>query len=338
MPKKFRKNDICFNCHEKIADDNYCPNCGQVNSHKQIHIKQILKELLGDVFTFDSKFFKSIVPLLGKPGHLTNEYISGKRVKYILPLRLYVFTTFLFFFVLSLSGTFSPYSLEVEEKLKVTDDSLKQYLNHYKTDVPNNVLDRMILEMGLKYRIEKNPKATISNEFQDSLKTHLLESNPALLDSVSAYYARQLDGVFYWYKKKSDNKKVTSEMDSLDMEALLDHYKFSHSSKLRFRSWLDTNYRYKKVTWKQRRTNITIAGDTSGNKTTNFTISADSSDSGVFREIGKKAGNIFSQGEKGLRIFLSEAVRQIPKIMFFFAPGIRLTFKAIFPSPKNILL
>ncbi|MCH7677577.1 DUF3667 domain-containing protein, partial [candidate division KSB1 bacterium] len=39
---------------------------------------------LGDYFTFDSRFFRSFIPLLRKPGHLTNEYNSGRRVSYIL--------------------------------------------------------------------------------------------------------------------------------------------------------------------------------------------------------------------------------------------------------------
>ena len=38
-----------------------------------------------------------------KPGHLTKEYLSGKRVRYIFPFRLYLFTTFLFFFIITVN-------------------------------------------------------------------------------------------------------------------------------------------------------------------------------------------------------------------------------------------
>lgn len=54
-------------------------------------------DFLGHYFTFDSKFFHSIVPLVIKPGFLSREYAKGRRVSYILPLRLYIFTTFIFF-------------------------------------------------------------------------------------------------------------------------------------------------------------------------------------------------------------------------------------------------
>ncbi len=92
-----KKTTNCLNCGEKLNDSNYCPKCGQRNTDKQISIKEFLHDFLKDYFTFDSKFFRSIFPFLFKPGLLTNEYIKGRRVNYILPLRLYLFTTFIFF-------------------------------------------------------------------------------------------------------------------------------------------------------------------------------------------------------------------------------------------------
>ncbi|MCB9258193.1 MAG: DUF3667 domain-containing protein [Ignavibacteriales bacterium] len=100
---KLNKSKHCLNCHQEINYSTYCPYCGQLNTDKKITLKQIVKDFLGDYFTFDSKFFRSITPLLFKPGHLTKEYIDGKRVNYILPLRLYIFTTFLFFFIVTLN-------------------------------------------------------------------------------------------------------------------------------------------------------------------------------------------------------------------------------------------
>ncbi|MBK8944344.1 MAG: DUF3667 domain-containing protein [Ignavibacteriae bacterium] len=72
-----------------------------MNTDKKLTFKQLTNDFLGDYFTFDSKFFRSLIPLIIKPGHLTREYLNGKRVSYILPLRLYIFTTFVFFFLVS---------------------------------------------------------------------------------------------------------------------------------------------------------------------------------------------------------------------------------------------
>ena len=60
------------------------------------------KHFLNDYFTFDSKIFRSIRPLFSKPGFLTLEYLSGRRVRYIPPLRLFIFSSIIFFLLLSL--------------------------------------------------------------------------------------------------------------------------------------------------------------------------------------------------------------------------------------------
>lgn len=53
----------------------------------------MVTHVVGDFFHFDSKFFRSILPLFIKPGFLTKQYIEGKRVSYIHPLRLFFFVT-----------------------------------------------------------------------------------------------------------------------------------------------------------------------------------------------------------------------------------------------------
>ncbi len=44
-------------------------------------------------------------PLLINPGWLTKEYIIGRRVRYISPLRMYIFISLIFFLVLSWGGS-----------------------------------------------------------------------------------------------------------------------------------------------------------------------------------------------------------------------------------------
>ncbi|MFO7891073.1 MAG: DUF3667 domain-containing protein [bacterium] len=99
-----KKSTHCLNCEKRIGDSNYCHHCGQRNTDKRIPIKDFFHDFLKDYFTFDSKFFRSLFPLLCKPGYLTNEYTSGRRVNFIFPLRLYLFTTFLFFFVVAVQS------------------------------------------------------------------------------------------------------------------------------------------------------------------------------------------------------------------------------------------
>ena len=90
----------CLNCGFSLKEEyTYCPSCGQKDTSKVASVRGLIVDFLGDYFTFDSKIFKSLKPLLLNPGVLTLEYLEGKRVSYIPPLRLYIFIS-IFFFVL----------------------------------------------------------------------------------------------------------------------------------------------------------------------------------------------------------------------------------------------
>jgi len=318
MPKKFLKHDVCHNCKTHIGDHNYCPNCGQINSHRQIHLVQILKDLMGDYFTFDSKFFKSIWPLVKKPGHLTVEYISGRRNTYILPLRLYIFTTFLFFLILSLSSRVDPFQLEEQQKNVVTEDSLHNFLQPYNQDIPKNVRDRLVLDLGLAYKFEKRERRDFSGSFDDTLKNRLLEANPHLEDTIATFYSQQMYAAFKFYKRKG---RINTKRDQVFMEKMLDGFSFSDSSKTVFTTWIDSNYFYNKMVWKGKNVNVKIAGE-------------DTTSVPFLRDLEKKAEFIFSQGSKGWAIFWSELIQQIPKIMFLVLPFFALLLKLFYLRQK----
>jgi len=50
----------------------------------------------------DARFLQSLKALFLKPGSLTNAYLKGERVRYLSPIRLYLFPSVLFFLILSL--------------------------------------------------------------------------------------------------------------------------------------------------------------------------------------------------------------------------------------------
>ena len=154
-----RKSTRCLNCGFNTRDANYCPKCGQINTHKRISIRQILKEFLGDYFTFDSKVFRSLFPLVFKPGYLAREYTSGRRVSYILPLRLYIFITFIFFFVLMLNSKIDQKNMDnlyaVQDRDKAVKDSLICVLNKYSHSISKEIRGEIITKYDSAYAISK---------------------------------------------------------------------------------------------------------------------------------------------------------------------------------------
>jgi hypothetical protein len=133
------KTTRCLNCSTYLGKANFCPDCGQMNTDKRITIRQVVKDFFGDYFAFDSKWFRSVFPLLGKPGHLTREYVSGRRVSYILPFKLYIFTTLIFFFVLALNTQLDKKTLESTQSADSANpaDSLNTILSQHGLTIPD---------------------------------------------------------------------------------------------------------------------------------------------------------------------------------------------------------
>ncbi len=77
----------------------YCQHCGQENIVPKESFWGLLTHFVYDITHFDGKFFATIKLLLGRPGFLSLEYLKGRRMSYLHPIRMYVFTSALFFVV-----------------------------------------------------------------------------------------------------------------------------------------------------------------------------------------------------------------------------------------------
>jgi hypothetical protein len=93
----------CANCGTPLRG-RYCHACGQEDADPtRQRALDLVREALGDVFAFDSRLVRTLVPLLIRPGFLTREYLAGHRVRFVPPLRLFFFTAVLFFLVMGLT-------------------------------------------------------------------------------------------------------------------------------------------------------------------------------------------------------------------------------------------
>jgi len=92
----------CRNCGAPL-NGNYCSECGQPARLKGLSFWVLLRELIEDIWDVDSKAWRSLIPLMFQPGRLTNEYLAGRRARYVAPLRLYLTASVLFFVVAALT-------------------------------------------------------------------------------------------------------------------------------------------------------------------------------------------------------------------------------------------
>lgn len=91
----------CLNCGTPLQGP-FCHYCGQPDKNFLRFFPVLLRELLEDFLDFDSRFMRTMKPLLFKPGKLTRDYLEGRRFRYTPPLRLYIFSSIACFFVVAL--------------------------------------------------------------------------------------------------------------------------------------------------------------------------------------------------------------------------------------------
>jgi len=93
-----RKETNCLNCNATVLG-RYCQACGQENTEPKETFWHMFTHFFYDITHFDGSFCDTLKDLLFKPGFLSREYMIGRRKKYLHPVRMYVFTSAVFFLV-----------------------------------------------------------------------------------------------------------------------------------------------------------------------------------------------------------------------------------------------
>lgn len=91
-----RKEKNCLNCGSTVQG-RFCQVCGQENVEPKENLWVLISHFFNDITHFDGKFFQSIKNLFFRPGFLPEEYMKGRRASHLNPIRMYIFTSALFF-------------------------------------------------------------------------------------------------------------------------------------------------------------------------------------------------------------------------------------------------
>jgi hypothetical protein len=111
----------CENCGAELQG-HWCAQCGQPAIEYRRSFRYVVADLLNEFLNWDSKFFTTIALLILKPWRLTNEFLAGKRVRYVNPLRLYLLASILFFFAVNFGAKgirFDPTKFPEEKRAEV---------------------------------------------------------------------------------------------------------------------------------------------------------------------------------------------------------------------------
>lgn len=87
---------LCQNCGTPIGE-RFCTACGQLGADFHRPVWDLVASSIGDMFALDGRLWRTLPPLMLKPGRMTREYIDGKRARYVPPFRLFLLTSVIFF-------------------------------------------------------------------------------------------------------------------------------------------------------------------------------------------------------------------------------------------------
>lgn len=205
---KLRVDKHCLNCAH-VVEERYCPNCGQENTESRKTFHHIFIHFFEDLTHYDNSFWRTIFYLFFKPAALTTAYMSGKRLSFLSPVRLYIFISFVTFLTISLFPNESATKSETlsekqnDEKLAIpTIDSL-----HIEEKSVNSLTKIGVLSQKNNDTIIKILQQT---EGIDSAKTDKKEAadfgyeSVKELDSIQKHGDREVkvSTTEYWFLKK----------------------------------------------------------------------------------------------------------------------------------------
>lgn len=219
----------CLNCGTTVAG-RYCQQCRQENVASHMPFWALIKHFVYDIFHFDGKFFDTLRYLLFKPGFVPTQFMAGKRVRYLDPVRMYLFTSavfFLFFYTVANTDGIGKITGQNELSKAERFDYASRYLASKKVVADTGVQPLEIL-MDSSYIVVTDVN---NNEFipVDSVYPFQWQQDGKLfaarkagadtelrLESKSEWLEQGLEGKWKKYKAKFDG----------DTEAMIDDFSY----------------------------------------------------------------------------------------------------------------
>ncbi|HDZ07992.1 DUF3667 domain-containing protein [Pseudohongiella sp.] len=92
---------VCLNCRTPLQG-NWCHVCGQPVKGMVRDFPVIMGDLVETLFEYDNRIWRTLLQIYFRPGYVTNDFIVGRRVRYVLPFRLFFTLSLITFLMLQL--------------------------------------------------------------------------------------------------------------------------------------------------------------------------------------------------------------------------------------------
>ena len=92
----------CLNCGARLSGA-FCASCGQRDIPPYPSVRELAIDAVSEFSGWDGRLASTLRELIRHPGALTHEFLEGRRVRYISPLRVYLVASLVYFLVAAAS-------------------------------------------------------------------------------------------------------------------------------------------------------------------------------------------------------------------------------------------
>ena len=91
----------CLNCGERLLGQ-HCWRCGQEDIDLHRPLRHLARDSVGDLLNLDTRLLRTLGPLFFRPGLVIREYLAGRRVRFVQPLKMFLLASVVFFGLVAL--------------------------------------------------------------------------------------------------------------------------------------------------------------------------------------------------------------------------------------------
>lgn len=203
-----RQEKDCLNCGT-IVQGRYCHVCGQENIVPKETFWHMVIHFFYDITHFDSNFFHTVHRLIFKPGFLSAEYMKGRRARYLHPIKMYVFSSAVFF--LLLFSVFKPVTVGLNMDQIIPPQERAAYIERLQNQVKSDTANIALMAKLMKARDttqELRVRDTIQFDKNSSIVTFSDEEYSSMkeYDSIQASLPKtERDG---WVLRRLVRKQI----------------------------------------------------------------------------------------------------------------------------------
>jgi len=97
-------SSACLNCGAPLTGA-FCASCGQRDVPPYPSVRELVEDAAAEFSGWDGRLAITLRDLIRRPGILTHEFLEGRRVRYISPIRLYLVASLVYFLLAASAPT-----------------------------------------------------------------------------------------------------------------------------------------------------------------------------------------------------------------------------------------